>query len=104
MYHISRGDIDMYSYTILKSDQAKECGGNYCSCSELKTFIYDIGAQKGNCVTDTDIQLQSGEYNEYLQNLNYTGYCCIVPVWNALQVDILTITAHRSNFKMPVLP
>ena len=69
MYDISRGDIDMYSHTILKSDQPKKCGGNYCSCSQLNTFIYDIGAQKGNCVTDSDIQLQSGEYNEYLQNL-----------------------------------
>lgn len=66
MYDISRGDIDMYSYTILKPKEAKKCGGNYCSCSELKTFIYQIGAQKGNCVKDTDIRLQSSEYNEYL--------------------------------------
>ena len=59
MYDISRGDIDMYSRNIPKAKHAKKCGNNYC-CGESTTFIYDIGAQTGNCVKNTDVLLQSG--------------------------------------------
>ena len=62
MFGIYRGKIDRYSRDIMNSELAATCDTEYCTCSQSKrTFTYDTGSQKGNCVTNDDFRTSQGK-------------------------------------------